>query len=49
VQANWLLKIVWEFLIRFGNSLQWIFRLGEDRYYVAGIVLGFIVVVLLLI
>jgi hypothetical protein len=49
VQANWLLKAVWEFLIRFGNSLQWIFRLGEDRYYVAGIVLGFIVVVLLLI
>jgi len=49
VQANWLLKIIWEFLIRFGNSLQWIFRLGEDRYYVAGIVLGFIVVVLLLI
>lgn len=49
VQANWLLNGIWGFLIRFGNALQWIFRLGEDRYYVAGIVLGFIVVVLLLI
>lgn len=49
VQANWLLKGVWEFLIQFGGALQWILRLGEDRYYVAGIVLGFIVVVLLLV
>lgn len=49
VQANWALNAIWGFMIRFGNALQWIFRLGEDRYYVAGIVLGFIVVVLLLI
>ncbi len=49
VQANWLLNSIWGFLIQFGNALQWIFRLGEDRYYVAGVVLGFIVVVLLLI
>ncbi|MBM4412085.1 MAG: hypothetical protein FJ040_01355 [Chloroflexi bacterium] len=49
VQANWLLQSLWGFLIRFGNALQWIFRLGEDRYYVAGVVLGFILVVLLLI
>jgi hypothetical protein len=49
VSPNRLLTGIWDSLIRFGNALQWVLRLGEERYYVAGLVLGLIVVVLLLI
>jgi hypothetical protein len=49
VSPNRLLASVWEQIIRFGNALQWVLRLGEERYYVAGLVLGLIVIVLLLI
>ncbi len=49
VQANWLLNWAWQLLIRVGGALQWLLRLGEDRYYVAGLVLGLIMVVLMLI
>ncbi len=49
VSPNQLLASIWGSIIRFGNALQWVLRLGEERYYVAGLVLGLIVVVLLLI
>ena len=49
VNPTRLLASIWELLIRFGNALQWVLRLGEERYYVAGLVLGLIVIVLLLI
>ncbi|MFN7472143.1 MAG: hypothetical protein ACK5S9_10930 [Roseiflexaceae bacterium] len=49
VSPNRLLAGIWDSLIRFGNAVQWVLRLGEERYYVAGLVLGLIVVVLLLI
>lgn len=49
VSPNRLLQSSWEGLIRFGGALQWVLRLGEERYYVAGLVLGLIVIVLLLI
>jgi formate hydrogenlyase subunit 3/multisubunit Na+/H+ antiporter MnhD subunit len=49
VSPTRLLASIWQLLIRFGNALQWVLRLGEERYYVAGLVLGLIVIVLLLI
>jgi hypothetical protein len=49
VSPNRLLQSIWELIIRFGTALQWVLRLGEERYYVAGLVLGLIVIVLLLI
>jgi hypothetical protein len=49
VQANWLLSWMWRLLLLIGNGVQALLRLGEDRYYVAGLVLGLIVVVLMMI
>jgi len=49
VRADWLLGGAWQVLIRIGGAIQWILRLGEERYYVAGLVMGLIVIVLMLI
>ena len=48
VRADWLLARAWQVLIRIGSGIQWILRLGEERYYVAGLVMGLIVIVLML-
>jgi formate hydrogenlyase subunit 3/multisubunit Na+/H+ antiporter MnhD subunit len=49
VRADWLLGGAWQMIIRIGGAIQWILRLGEERYYVAGLVMGLIVIVLMLI
>jgi hypothetical protein len=49
VRADWLLGGAWQMVIRIGGAIQWILRLGEERYYVAGLVMGLIVIVLMLI
>jgi formate hydrogenlyase subunit 3/multisubunit Na+/H+ antiporter MnhD subunit len=49
VRADWLLGGAWQMIIRIGGAIQWMLRLGEERYYVAGLVMGLIVIVLMLI
>lgn len=49
VKADGILGVLWQAMIRIGLAIQWILRLGEERYYVAGLILGLIVIVLLLI
>ena len=49
VRADGILYGAWQALIRIGQAIQWILKLGEERYYVAGLVMGLIVIVLLLI
>jgi formate hydrogenlyase subunit 3/multisubunit Na+/H+ antiporter MnhD subunit len=49
VKADGILHSAWQALIRIGQAIQWILKLGEERYYVAGLVMGLIVIVLLLI
>ena len=49
VKADGILGVLWQAIIRIGLAIQWILRLGEERYYVAGLILGLIVIVLLLI
>lgn len=49
VRADWLLGGAWHMIIQIGGAVQWLLRLGEERYYVAGLVMGLIVIVLMLI
>jgi formate hydrogenlyase subunit 3/multisubunit Na+/H+ antiporter MnhD subunit len=49
VKADSILAMLWHAIIRIGQAVQWILKLGEERYYVAGLVMGLIVIVLLLI
>ena len=49
VKADGILHGAWQALIRIGQAIQWVLKLGEERYYVAGLVMGLIVIVLLLI
>lgn len=49
VKADGILAMIWHTMIRIGQAVQWLLKLGEERYYVAGLVMGLIVIVLLLI
>lgn len=49
VKADGFLAVVWRTIISIGQAIQWMLKLGEERYYVAGLVMGLIIIVLLLI